>query len=608
MLLYRESSEWWWAIPDSNQDILAKQSEKIQKIIESDLILQKNLDQIRNPKEFFQKLEENRHIFEKADNSSVQKIFLEQSLKGLEYWQYTRDGREFGKLSEEDVGKLDIREKIAHKKWSIENEKRKTIAIKKEADKEWEKAITEEQRLSWNKEKAITIAQEADKEWEKAINGKYFIDQIEKKLPELSDLVKRSKDSLSSSGQSEIESQLQKAKSDPTNPVNDTLIKAWVQPEDLASDKYDDMRRASIMVGIVNDPKEFAKFQQQGWIKNESEFIWSINKIKGLWLVPTKVFPSNYGDHIDSRFPKWESRERAKWEIKKSIESGSIASIYYDGKWEKYTLIDRDGKVSKEVYMNPPRTQVMRNGLSIARETVPVVKTPEQKEQKNIEASIKNETTWLKDNPYIWALWWSEYNELFTQSEKSKDPKDQLSYSYKWLQKKSEAINKLIKQYESSWEIAESNAMKNALIHVQSTIRKIEELAKKYEQSIKKISTGANTPIDNFDTTARSNLEWLIDTRFDRMWPRANDALGQIIESLNRWRDPQNMIDLTKSLESKDRHDLKSALTQLWGTQDVLTSGDRLPSFQNQINEALRYPRSSTKSIEGILRVSTVSK
>jgi hypothetical protein len=61
--------------------------------------------------------------------------------KGFWAWQYTKDGREFAKLSDEEVGKLDVREKIAYKKWSIANEQQKTITIGKLADKEWEKAI-----------------------------------------------------------------------------------------------------------------------------------------------------------------------------------------------------------------------------------------------------------------------------------------------------------------------------------------------------------------------------------------------------------------------------------------------------------------------------------
>jgi hypothetical protein len=36
--------------------------------------------------------------------------------------------------------------------------------------------------------------------------------------------------------------------------------------------------------------------------------------------------------HIDSRFPKTEATERAKEEIRSSIASGNVSSIYYDGK------------------------------------------------------------------------------------------------------------------------------------------------------------------------------------------------------------------------------------------------------------------------------------
>ncbi len=42
------------------------------------------------------------------------------------------------------------------------------------------------------------------------------------------------------------------------------------------------MRRASIMIGIVNDKDEFAKFKASGAIKDEMQFLGSINKIKEL--------------------------------------------------------------------------------------------------------------------------------------------------------------------------------------------------------------------------------------------------------------------------------------------------------------------------------------
>ena len=72
--------------------------------------------------------------------------------------------------------------------------------------------------------------------------------------------------------------------------------------------------------------------------------------------------------HIDARFPKTSATETAKDEITRSMSTGNIANIYYDGKGEKYTLIDKDGKTSKEVYMSPPHVRIMRNGLTLEQE------------------------------------------------------------------------------------------------------------------------------------------------------------------------------------------------------------------------------------------------
>ena len=111
-----------------------------------------------------------------------------------------------------------------------------------------------------------------------------------------------------------------------------------------------------------------------------------------------------------------------------------------------------------------------------------------------------------------------------------------------------------------------------------------------------------NIPTDNFDTIARNNLSWLVENSFDRMWSRANEVLDRIIGGLNKGRDTQNMIDLSQPLDPQHREYLNSALIKLWGTPDVLTSGDRIPAFQNRINQALRYPSDHPDGIEWLLQ------
>jgi hypothetical protein len=79
--------------------------------------------------------------------------------KGVGVLQYTKDGREFGKLSDDEVGKLDIRDAEKYLTW-----------IERKAYEQKQKTINEEQRLTENREKVIKTAQAADKEGEKVIS------------------------------------------------------------------------------------------------------------------------------------------------------------------------------------------------------------------------------------------------------------------------------------------------------------------------------------------------------------------------------------------------------------------------------------------------------
>lgn len=62
--------------------------------------------------------------------------------------QRTKDGRRFEDLSEEDVSKLNLREKITYKKWSIEEEEKKTIAAEQRSAKYEEEIIAINQRIA----------------------------------------------------------------------------------------------------------------------------------------------------------------------------------------------------------------------------------------------------------------------------------------------------------------------------------------------------------------------------------------------------------------------------------------------------------------------------
>ncbi len=93
---------------------------------------------------------------------------------------------------------------------------------------------------------------------------------LEQNKEQIHTLTKSALNSLSASGQSVIESELEKARNDPNNPVNRELAKT-LSPEEIKDPNYDDMRRASIMVGIVNDKDRFEDFKKKGGIAEGKE-------------------------------------------------------------------------------------------------------------------------------------------------------------------------------------------------------------------------------------------------------------------------------------------------------------------------------------------------
>ncbi|MBC7503351.1 hypothetical protein H7169_00055, partial [Candidatus Gracilibacteria bacterium] len=289
------------------------------------------------------------------------------------------------------------------------------------------------------------------------------------------------------------------------------------------------------------------------------------------------------------------------------IKEGYSKSVTWDPRDRTISFQnDRGDTKVLETASIPPRERIVRNGLSISRDITQVVETLEQKNQKIIETSIQNGTKGLKENPYIGALSSVEYDESFAQAEKSKNPKEQLSYSYQGLQGKYNAISKLIEQYEQSGELAESNAMKHALTQVESQIKQIIVLANSYEGLLNQKSKDNSPNIDNFDTIARDNLSYLVDNRFDRIGIDANIAITHIIAEVNRTRIASNQIDLTRPLNTIDGQRLISILDQLGGTIDVLTNGERLSIFQQRMTTALSYNADNPNSIEGLMRATYV--
>ena len=328
-------------------------------------------------------------------------------------------------------------------------------------------------------------------------------------------------------------------------------------------------------------------------------------------------------------------------------------------KWAPDTLVTRTGdrltfsdprneRYSYEIDMSkqPPRLAKTRNGLSISRDVVGL--SPEQREQQSkyevakwkLDKWEREYSQWINE---FWGARRDEYSLIGTnmeQWEPGKEAKKEINiYSsifltenrakqtqYEMIEQelangnirsedranKFDTMKQLTADMKSTnlsqmlvtWE-TENHSKINTML--EQRYEKINRLQKSNQEIVEAKTEVSKNPqntenqYDTFDATARDNLSWLVDNRFDRMWPRANDAIGQIIASINK-DDPSTAIDLTEPMRQRDHERLITALERLWGTNDVLTSGDKLPPFQNKIMIALSKNTDNPVSIEGLLR------
>ncbi len=580
-----------WATPESNQDILARQPVSVQKIVEKDQILSKNLDQISNPKEFFEKLAQNAHIFEKTDNLSAQKTFLEQSLKGLEYWQYTKDGRDFSKLTPEEVKGLSDDDYDKYNEWKLAEKKAKLITTTKAADKEEMKVITEDQRFAENKEKAIT-------EDQRFAENRMIVIELTEKNKIAWEENQKIIDTLSSNWKSLINSEFQKARTDAKNPVYQDLVSKGVDP---SKGEFDNILRASIILSNADTLRK-----ESG---DQSKFDSSISELGKLWIpYPVASDIPGISAHIDSRFPRGEATERAKWEITRSIESGNVANLYYDGKWEKYTLMDKDGKTSKEVYMNPPRIRVRESTLSYE---FPIYKNKDISER----TGKKELLTGIKEANNSEAMRFLNTLTKWEDAQKKQDAIKEIDPIK--LQELKTSLSSIMSSATPSEErrvwaenirtiLGNIRTMPRGLFDPEGSqltdliagLKKEQDLQK----SINSLPPEANTP-EKMEKIVRDNLSLLTLHKFDAIGPDAQEALDRMIALQNRWRTRNNEIRLDKPIEenSNDFNKLKKDLSKLGITQES-TKSDTLGSIQRNISSMLQYNPSDSRSIEGKLQ------
>ncbi len=546
---------------------LSRQSLEVKAIVERDPILRGNLDKISNLEEFFQKLEENKHIFTQLDNPEPKKKFLEQHIKGLGHWQYASNGKKFeelASLSTEEMGKLPFAMRMEVKKWRQEQLDQAAIA-RKSGEQEIDKAAIE----------------------------------MDEKLEKLKGFVQSAQESLNPEWQKFIDTQVWELRN------NTQALTALGIPEDEKNNpKYDNLIRASAILGAKEDPNFMIQYVKSG---DRAKFDSAIKSISELSIAPYAVSPEKVDKHIDSRFPKSDSTERAKREIRDSIESWSVRDIIYDGKWEKYTLLARDGKTMKEVYMNPPRTVVRDGYLSIDRETPKREPSESEVRQEALRSRIKKDILPMSDSPLVWALSTSLIDSGkwdFSIARDSDKPEDQLRYTYSALGKKQRALEWLIREMRKNGEESEVKNLEFAKNQVEEQIKQVESLANAYQKSLEERAREPRV-IDEFDRRAWRNLDWLREKKFDKMGSRASEALTRIVDEVNRGRDRANQISLANNDLKSPTETRKVALEEAFEKLSKgynLSNGDDIMRFERYISDLLSYPPSHSDSLEWKMR------
>lgn len=185
----------------SLEALVAKQSSDVQRIVNSDAVLQGNIRRITNLEEFLKKLEQHKHLFDdtqnNGDNQAAREQFFSDHIQGFRYDAVTDDGRDFSTLSKSDLSNLTDNEYDRYRRW-----RRKEIE-KKDQKISVDKSVVDE----------ITMSTAKDNQ---------HINQLEnsnidrkKGFEQLNALVQSAQSALSNAGKDRVEREINTLKSDP---------------------------------------------------------------------------------------------------------------------------------------------------------------------------------------------------------------------------------------------------------------------------------------------------------------------------------------------------------------------------------------------------------
>ncbi len=406
--------------------------------------------------------------------------------------------------------------------------------------------------------------------------------------------VEKIQSTLSDTGKTLIESEFKEAKSNTNNPVYRDLISKGISPNKW---DFDNILRASIVLANAEILKKESN--------NQDLFSNSLRELGKLGIpYPVKSDIPSISTHIDSRFPKWKSTERAKWEIAHSITSGNVASIYYDGKWEKYTLIDKDGKTSKEVYMNPPRIRVAQNGFEAEEAIVPSEDTKKRVDKQNELWVIKGKT-----QEKIGKIWADLYGVINGDNSEYKDivwnPILQKNFSTladtsNPITERQESADKLIKIYR---EARDTPTINKDLYD--RKIQELDEIKRWLQEEIKLQWVIASLPItssEDFEHNVKENFTTLsTDPRLYNRFPRPQELITGILDEINRTRDTRNQIQLgEKVLWPSEKRSIDEAYEKVLkyiGTDSSILKSAEIGKMQPRITELLRNNNRELKKI-----------
>ncbi len=520
-------------------------------------------------------LQKNEVPLSQWDNTVEQARIKTEWLKELGYGHMASNGESFEKLaalSSEEMGKLPFGIRMEVKKW--QKEKLDNVLVSKEVE---------------------------SKELDKDVGSKIIDSQeFQKKITEVDKEVDKLTARFTENDNTFLDTSLESAKSwKVDNAAVEELKKKGATQADIQSGKYDNYISASI---IIENASKFEAYQ-----KDPKGFTDSIRSLQSLGI-PVRVQWDfqQYSEQIDSRFAPGDRRDAATYAVRDGLNTWEYKSLHYDGLGEQYTLIGTDGITRKDIIMDkPPRAEIRMSTLHIGHEISPPTQD-ENKRQEYIEAYKKN---------------YESAQKIEVHPVPESDPQ------------KSEVMNTLYeKAFKREWNPAENiqdrirvieqlkrlnqerkdKNLSNSLTNLQSPepknsqfeaeIRNLEKLETNYKtekaifESVQKLPPDRS---DDFDTTAKKNLRWLLENHFDRMGPASQEAVDQIIAYENRGRTEATKIHLDKPIDPKkdDAKILKNDLAKLGITPESVKT-DTLTSTQKDIGQMLSKNPWDTGSIE----------